>query len=165
MEKRTSTTPLIIVEEEGEESVSTSRNGNWEECPICMEPVNYGVSFAQYWLCCGQRMCETCNKFQWDMTLNRLVPNRGERRVCPFCRSPEIYDSEPMYQSQLLKFAEKGKSWANGMLGERYREGYGHGVKYNMKKSLYYCNLAAEQGCPMSTHQLGNFYRKGEAGV
>ena len=78
----------------------------WEECPICMEPTNFGAITSQYWLCCGQKMCKKCND-------NQISFRKGERRGnCPFCRSPEIYQSEPKFLSQLLMFAEKGKAWA-----------------------------------------------------
>ena len=68
---------------------------DWEECILCMEPTNY-------WLCCDQRKCSKCNARQ-------KLTSRGERRCCPFCRTPEIYQNEPKFESQLLFWAEKVK--------------------------------------------------------
>ena len=32
----------------------------FQECPICLDEINFEVVSAQYWLCCGQRMCSKC---------------------------------------------------------------------------------------------------------
>ena len=75
----------------------------WEECP--MEPTNFDAITAQYWYWCGQRMCSKCGD-------SHQLMKKGKRSICPFCRSPQIYNYDPEYQYQLLKFADKGKSWA-----------------------------------------------------
>ena len=106
----------------------------WEECTICMEPTNFDAITSQYWVCCGQRICAKCDA-------NQISFNKGERRNCPFCRSPEIYENEPKAQSQLLMFAEKGKAWAQSYLWERYSDG--EYIEKNLEKAVYYYTLAS----------------------
>ena len=126
----------------------------WEECPICMEATNFDAITAQYWVCCGQRMCVKCvkehNKFE----------STNVRPLCPFCRTPFIFTNEPKFQSQLIMWSEKGKAWAQSCLGDRYREG--EDVEKSMEKALYYYNLAAEQANHMSQGWIGDIYRRGE---
>ena len=141
------------MEEEGE-MIKMKGEDEWEECPICMEPTNFGAVTSKHWLCCGQRMCSKCSVSQ------KSYKKKGERRNCPFCRTPEIYDNEPKFQSQLLLWAEKGKPWAHCILGDRYY--YGKFVEKNMDKAIYYYNLAAEQGDPIAQGNLGRIYQNGE---
>ena len=143
-------------EREGEregEMVKLKGDEEWEECAICMEPTNFDAITSRYWLCCGQRICAKCDAHQISF-------NKGERRNCPFCRSPQIYDDEPKFKTQLLMFADKGKAWAQGILGDRYRKG--EYIEKNMEKAIYYYNLASEQGHPAAQYNLGNIYLHGE---
>ena len=143
-------------EREGEregEMVKLKGDEEWEECAICMEPTNFDAITSRYWLCCGQRICAKCDAHQISF-------NKGERRNCPFCRSPEIYDDEPKFQTQLLMFAEKGKAWAQCYLGDRYLEG--KYVEKNMEKAINFFNLASEQGHPIAHNNLGLIYSNGE---
>ena len=116
-------------EGEGEgKMVPLNEDGEWEECPICMEPTNFDNVTSQYWVCCGQKMCIKCD--------DDLSKNKGERRNCPFCRTPPISSKEPKHLSQLLMFAKKGKAWAQCSLGDRYR--VGEYVEKDIEKAIYY---------------------------
>ena len=121
----------------------------WEECSICMEPTNFDAIIAQYWLCCGQRMCSKCND-------SHDLMKKGKISICPFCRSTQIYADDPNAQSQLLMFADKGKAWAQCCLGYRFS------VEKNMEKAIYYYTLAADQGSTNAQYNLGFIYKDGK---
>ena len=44
---------------------------------------------------------------------NQISFHKGERRNFPFCRSPQIYNDEPKFQTQFLMFAVKVKRGHN----------------------------------------------------
>ena len=121
-----------------------------EVCTICMEAIDFNSVTAHYLVCCGQRMCLNCYKG------HDKYESTGVRPLCPFCRTPSIGTKEPKFQSQLIIWAEKGKSWAQAILGDIYREG--KGVEKSMEKALYYYNLAAEQAHSRAQGWLGYIY-------
>ena len=136
------------------EMIKMNGEDEWEECPICMEPTNFDAITAQWWVCCGQRMCVKCEKG------HNKYESTGVRPLCPFCRTPEIGANQPKHQSQLIMWAEKGKSWAQAILGDIYRDG--EDVEKSMEKAIFYYNLAAEQAHSGSQGWLGHIYLNGE---
>ena len=98
-------------------------------------------------------MCTKCDA-------NQILTNKGKEQNCPFCRTPAIYANDPKYESQVLIWAEKGKSWAQCILGDLYY--YEEYVKKNIEKAFYYYNLAADQGHPIAQGKLGDIYLEGE---
>ena len=123
---------------------------DWEECPICMEPTNFDAVMTQYWVCCGQKMCGKCGT---DYQPTR----KGELKSCPFCRHPLMCANEAKYQSQLLKWCEKGKAWAQTILGDRYNRGEYY-IGKHIEKAIYYLELAAAQGQHLALYNLGDLY-------
>ena len=121
----------------------------WEECLICMEPTNFDYVTSQYWVCCGQRMCTNCCD-------NHTLAIKGERKTCPFCRASLMYYNDPKYLSQLLLWAEKGRSWAQVGLAELYCDS-AHAEK-NIEKAIYYFELAAAEGQQIALFNLGDIY-------
>ena len=57
------------------------------------------------------------------------------------------------------RWADKGKSWAQSMLGQKYEFGLGVEQSYQQAKELY--KLAASQGQTTAQYNLGNMH-KGE---
>ena len=114
----------------------------WGECPMCKEFSNLDHKVIKYSLCCGTKMCMKCN-------INYTVANKGGkessvREVCGSCKGPQIYDDNDEYQSQLVKFAEEGNSWAEKILGDRYHEG--KYIEKDEEKAVYYYSSAADHG-------------------
>ena len=134
-----------------------------EDCPICMAPINFESVTAQYWYCCGSRICCGCieNMEKTNNNKEPIIANTQRERIviCPFCRSPEIQETDPVAHSQILMFAVKGKAWAMLLLAWRYCNGFC--VKKDIKKAIHYYTLAADGGNHKSQNYLASLYADG----
>ena len=50
-----------------------------EECPICMIILLLGSHVANFYSCCGKRVCNGCEY---------AMAESGAKDLCPFCRTP-----------------------------------------------------------------------------
>jgi len=62
--------------------------------------------------------------------------------------------------SRIRRWVEKGKAWAQNMLGQRYEVGLGVDQSYQQARELY--ELAACQGNAISQFRLGIMYQHGQ---
>ena len=75
------------------------------------------------------------------------------------CRTVS-HTSEEELTERVRRWADKGKAWAQDVLGDRYRGGLGVDQSYQRAKELY--ELAASQGEAHAQTMLGNMYYKGQ---
>ena len=75
------------------------------------------------------------------------------------CRTEHPSSDEETIE-QLRPWVEKGKAWAQSMLGQRYNNGVGVEQSYRQAKELY--DLAASQGDAVAQSNLGILYVTGD---
>jgi len=61
---------------------------------------------------------------------------------------------------RLCPWVEKGKAWAQNLLGEKYRDGVGVDQSYQQAKELF--ELSARQGNVIAQYNLGVMYYRGQ---
>jgi len=88
--------------------------------------------------------------------------SQEQKNCCPLCRT-KYPDSEEESLEQLRPWVEKGKAWAQSMLGDKYRHGLGVDQSYQRARELY--ELAANQGEAHAQFQLGFMYDRGQGVV
>ena len=81
-----------------------------------------------------------------------------QKNTCPFCRAKYPTSKEETIE-WLRPWVEKGKAWAQDMLGDMYRDGVGVEQSYQRARELY--ELAASQGFAEVQYSLGLMYREG----
>ena len=75
------------------------------------------------------------------------------------CRTVS-HKSEEEQTERVRRWADKGKAWAQDMLGQMYRDGEGVDQSYQRAKELY--DLAVSQGEANAQYNLGVMYRDGQ---
>jgi len=82
-----------------------------------------------------------------------------QKNSCPLCRTkiPSSFEENIV---QLRPWVEKGKAWAQSMLGQRYAHGLGVDQSYQRAKELY--ELSASQGQATAQFSLGHMYTTGQ---
>ena len=88
-----------------------------EECSICLDDLQkYGSNFSIA-TCCGKGMHHKCRD---ELLVSSM--SFEQKRHCVMCRT-KYPDSAEETVEQLRPWVEKGKAWAQNILGERYRDG------------------------------------------
>jgi TPR repeat protein len=82
-----------------------------------------------------------------------------QKNQCVMCRT-KYPSSEKEAVEQLRPWVEKGKAWAQYMLGCRYRDGEGVDQSYQHAKELF--ELSASQGFTTAQYNLGVMYDHGQ---
>ena len=72
--------------------------------------------------CCGKGMHLKCNN---DMYASSSLSDK-QKNQCVLCRT-KFPRSEEERVEQIRPWVEKGKAWAQSMLGENYEQGKGKG--------------------------------------
>lgn len=124
-----------------------------ETCPICLEevPIVDIDSFARF-PCCYNGVCPSC--------FDSVNGNEADMPVCPLCRG-EIYVTPAKNKELLLKHAIAGKSEAQAKLGVMFSNGQ-HGYARDLKMSLKWIRLAAEQRDAAAKNMLARLYYTGK---
>ena len=130
-------------------------NRNEEICSICNENLPQLESKIARMTCCGKGTHIKCRD---DVRASSLSDKlKGQ---CLICRTKLAAKGSKEQIDQLRRWVEKGKAWAQCMLGRRYECGDGVDQSYQQARELY--ELAARQGYAVAQFNLGNFYREGQ---
>ena len=141
--KEVASSPLPQQQEEEEEDV----------CPVCIEPLQKDTKkFARY-SCCGKGIHFWCSE---GIKVSSLSDE--QKSCCPLCRAKHPKTGEEKIE-KLRPWVEKGKAWAQCMLGEMYALGEGVDQSYRQARELY--ELAASQGDASAQFNLGYMYHQG----
>ena len=152
----------VVVEEEESETKGTVADLPQQEeedmCPVCIEPLQKdSVKFIRF-TCCGNGIHKWCDE---GMIVSSL--SREQKNCCPLCRT-EYPDAGSAGDEEALqrirRWADKGKAWAQGMLGQRYERGVGVDQSYQQARELF--ELSATQGNVNAQYNLGCIYAHGQ---
>jgi len=152
---------VVVEEEEGEIKETApvvSRQQQEEEqdvCPVCIEPLQKdSYKFVRY-TCCGKGIHKWCHE---GILVSSL--SREQKNSCPLCRTKNAGAGSKESTERLRRWVEKGKAWAQAMLGQRYRDGLGVDQSDQQARELY--ELAASQGYAGAQYNLGIMYETGD---
>jgi len=150
----------VVVEEEGEtKEMATADLQQHEEveedvCPVCIEALQKDdTKFIRY-TCCGKGIHMWCDA---GILVSSLSDK--QKNCCPLCRTKYPTSKEETIE-RLRPWAEKGKAWAQSVLGDRYYLGKGVDQSYQQARELY--ELAANQGNAVAQFNLGTMYHEGQ---
>ena len=122
-------------------------------CPICQEVLpKDGCKFNRM-LCCGKGMHDRCR----DKMINSKSLSLQQMNTCVLCRT--LIDDD-QHLAQILLWVDKGKAWAQEMLGNKYRDG--DEVPRDYHQASRYYQLGADQGHGASMRKLGIYYYKNQ---
>jgi len=147
------------VEEEGEtkETATADSVQQQEEeedvCPVCIEALQKDSKKFIRYTCCGKGIHKWCDK-----GIDASSLSDKQKNTCPLCRA-EYPTSHEEHIERLRPWVEKGKAWAQKMLGGRYRAGLGVDQSDQHARELY--ELAARQGHAGAQYNLGLMYANG----
>ena len=122
-----------------------------EECSICLDDLRkYGSTKFIRVSCCGKGIHDKCyaNIFK-----------SMQKGQCIICRTVNP-ESEEEQTERIRRWAEKGKGWAQSLLGDRYRDGLGVDQSYQQARERY--ESATSQGFARAQYKLGNMYQLGQ---
>ena len=91
--------------------------------------------------------------------INASTMTDKQKDQCVMCRT-RYPESEGEIVEQLRPWVEKGKAWAQSMLGQKYRDGLGVDQSYQQARELF--ELSANQGDTMAHYNLGVMYSAGQ---
>ena len=151
---------VVEEEEEGETKETTTAESQQQEeedvCPVCMEPVQKDTNKFNRMTCCGKGMHKWCYKEIYASSLSHEQQNS-----CPLCRTKYPMSGGGTSVEQVRLWVEKGKAWAQTMLGYRYRDGVGVDQSYEQARELF--ELSASQGEVAAQYSLGCMYKDGQS--
>ena len=92
-----------------------------DPCSICFEFVDL-LDLSKYsrHICCGKVLHNKCNEQIYASDLRNSI-----KHSCPMCRSKNAPVGSKEEIKRLREWVQRGRSWAQLMLGERYRDGVG----------------------------------------
>ena len=126
-----------------------------EVCSICLDDLRkYGLNTFARATCCGKGLHIKCRLGVKASTLSKK-----QKGQCVMCRT-KYPRSEKETIEQLRPWVEKGKAWAQKMLGDRYHRGVGFEQSYQQAKELF--KLSASQGNIDAQFRLGVMYDIGQ---
>ena len=146
-------------EEEGEtkETVTADLQQQEEEeedvCPVCIEALQKNATKFVRFTCCGKGIHIWCDE---GIKVSSLSDE--QKNSCPLCRAKDPSSNEEHIE-RLRPWVEKGKAWAQSVLGDKYHDGVGVDQSYQQAKELY--ELAADRGDTDAQYNLGQMYYKG----
>ena len=150
---------VVVEEEEGETKKTVTADSQQQEeeenvCPVCIEPLQKDPMKFIRFTCCGKGIHEWCDE---GIKVSSL--SQKQKNCCPLCRT-KYPDSEEESLEQLRPWVEKGKAWAQKMLGEKYYHGEVFDQSYQQARELM--ELAANQGEAGAQYGLGVMYANGQ---
>ena len=125
-----------------------------EECSICLDDLPQDPTKYARAVCCGKGMHIKCR----DGVMASSMSHK-QKRHCVMCRT-KYPDSAEETVEQLRPWVEKGKAWAQCMLGDKNEDGIGVDQSYQQAVELY--ELAARQGYAIAQLNLGVLYVNGQ---
>ena len=126
-----------------------------DDCSICNESLPKWSSNIARMICCGKATHKTCHDHIYASSMSTAQKNR-----CIMCRTKHVVQGSKEEIEQLRPWVEKGKAWAQSILGQRYRDGNGVDQSHQRAKELF--ELAASQGNISAQCNLGNMYANGQ---
>ena len=126
-----------------------------EECPVCLDTLPVDVRTLSRMICCGKAMHTSCYEDIMKSTMND-----EQKNACPLCRT-RYPGTDKDELKQLRKWAEKGATWAENMLANKYYFGK-LGLTQSYDKAIQLYEMAIAQGDPHAMFQLGTMYSLGE---
>jgi TPR repeat protein len=85
--------------------------------------------------------------------------SREQKSKCPHCKVKLPKTKEETFEL-IRGWAEKGKTWAQAQLGNKYK--FGSGVEQSYEKSIEYYTLAIQNGDPNAMFGLAAMYHQGQ---
>jgi len=134
-------------------AVSQQEEEEEDVCPVCIEAVPKGGLKCARMTCCGKGMHKWCSEGIFASSLSH-----EQKMSCPLCRTKHSRSKEETIE-RLRPWVEKGKAWAQNMLGQRYANGLGVEQSYQQAKELW--ELSASQGDADAQYNLGSIYDRG----
>ena len=153
-------------------TTTSSTVGSEEEdiCGICLDPLPLDDLKFQRFLCCGKGIHSECGEKLMRSALQK------RQKACIMCRQPLVVamktktkrgnrikqskkDSKKQ-KIQLQGWVDKGKRWAQFLLGRMYDVGI-YGCKRDLSKAIALYELAAQQDHPTALFNLAVCYRDG----
>ena len=124
-----------------------------DDCSICNETLPKLASKFTRMTCCGKGLHNKCyaNIFKSSMS-------QKQKGQCIMCRTQHPRTDKDTIE-QLRPWVEKGKAWAQSVLGEMYQDGSGVEQSYQRAKELF--EMSASQGVADAQYNLGDMHRKG----
>ena len=113
----------VVVEVEGETKETTTVDMSQQEeeeedvCPVCIEPLQKDPTKFMRFTCCGKGIHKWCNE---EIKVSSL--SQEQKDCCPLCRTEHPGSDEETIE-RLGPWVEKGKAWAQMMMGDKYRDG------------------------------------------
>jgi len=107
----------------------------------------------KYKSCCGKIICSGC--------IHAVAKRDGGVGLCPFCRSPNRFESDEEIVEQMKKRIKAGDAEAMYGLGNDYSEGY-YGLPQDYAKALELWHQAAELGHAKAYYSIGMAYYRGD---
>jgi len=149
---------VVEEEEEGETKGMVSANSPQQEeeedvCPVCIEALQKDHKKFSRYTCCGKGIHLWCHT---GIKVSSL--SHAQKNTCPLCRANHPASQEEAIE-KLRPWVEKGKAWAQCLLGQRYEHGLGVDQSYQQARELF--ELSASQGNADAQYSLGFMYREG----
>ena len=126
-----------------------------DPCAICNESLPKLSSNLTRMTCCGKATHDKCHDNIYASSMSDEQKSR-----CIMCRTKHAAAGSKEEIDRLRRWVEKGKAWAQSILGQRYRDGVGVEQSHQQARELY--ELAASQGCASAQFNLGNMYQHGD---
>jgi hypothetical protein len=148
-----------VVEEEEDETKETAtadlqqqQEEEEDACPVCIEPLQKDTMKFFRYSCCGKGIHLWCHT---GIKVSSL--SHAQKNTCPLCRANHPASQEEAIE-KLRPWVEKGKAWAQCLLGQRYEHGLGVDQSYQQARELY--ELSATQGDAGAQYNLGVMYNQ-----
>jgi len=145
-EGETKMTAHVVLQQEEEEEEE-------DVCPVCIEALQKDTNKFVRYICCGKGIHIWCNE---GIKVSSLSDE--QKRICPLCRT-KFPSSNEVTIEKLRPWVEKGKAWAQCLLGQKYHYGLGVEQSYQQAKELF--ELSASQGFATAQYGLGLMYQEG----
>ena len=126
-------------------------------CSICFEDVSM-LNCKKFTICtnCGKVMHLKCNN---QLHATKCL-SEETKKSCPMCRAKDVARGSKELIKRLQRWTQRGKAWAQFMLGGMYS--FGYGVNKNPKRASELYTLASNQGHAWAQYNLGNSYDQGD---
>jgi len=126
-----------------------------EVCSVCLDSLQQLSSDFVRMICCGKGLHDKCRDGIHKSSLSDKKKNQ-----CIMCRAKKTKTGSKEEIERIRQWVEKGKAWAQCMLGIKYYKGEGVDQSYQQAKELY--ELSANQGWVLAQYSLGHMYHKGQ---
>ena len=102
-----------------------------ELCSICLDNLPKLSSKFTRMVCCGKGLHNKCYA-----NISKSSMSDKQKSQCIMCRTVNPRSEEERTE-RIRRWADKGKAWAQGILGQRYYDGKGVDQSYQRAKELF----------------------------